>query len=1033
MGGGNGQKAKMARERNLDKQKAGSKGSQLEANKKAMSIQCKVCMQTFICTTSEVKCREHAEAKHPKSDAVWFIMDPNIMKLLEEDEDETMHSGADVEAFQAALNRDIGGDISTSQPSDSSSEHDAKSVEQQHHQEQQSSAMETKQHVPNADNQQQKGDVLQEPTHPPVLQKKFQDDIKQELVEQAPVQTPHSIGVQSSEQNPTPKSEPDKMQISDVDSQFLNFQKIGNQQTAGTDQAGNQKNSKQIPFVLLLPALKPHLDKDREMQLQTLFNKLRKNEIAKDQFVRLMRNIVGDQSGSNQSQLQSQAGRQNNVRMPAGISAAQFPDPHHFVLHPRGSISSEPSRNPPSAVQLQTDSSIVNSQKSKAVEWQPDSLGMQASQVHSSNTSIVNQERERSSISMQGQNKQQQHVHFPPASFPMYGSGGGNYNPYPGTKVSTPGPSVKPQPHDQQTRQISHHQNMGVTQVGGPPHNMISTPKFERQNSANDPSRVHGGSVSHYTNKSAVQQNSVPWQAPPNREQSPAPFSSVNYVKPGSLEQAGEQQNKPQLLSPQVLPPAPVEQGNAISGNLKDQSLDKQSSKVVFSTSAGMVPPNSVSPSIATQLDPNGQVSSRNPSVASPAGVSARTPPKKPSVGQKKPFEALGSSPPASSKKQKVSGAFSDQSIEQLNDVTAVSGVNLREEEEQLFSGTKEDSRVSEASRRVVQEEEERLILQKIPMQKKLREIMAKCGLKNIGNDVGRCLSLCVEERMRGLISNLIRLSKQRVDAEKPRHQTLITSDVRQQIMTMNRKAREEWEKRQAEAEKLQNVNDPEGENGVEGDKEKDEGRVKSVKANKEEDDKMRTTAANVAARAAVGGDDMLSKWQLMAEQARQKREVGMEGASSSQSVKDANRNPQSPSGRNVKENLEAEKRSPAVASSASGAVRKFGRNQAIVPQTKVVRTITVKDVMAVLEREPQMSRSTLIYQLYERISHLQQLTTHLKNSRGKKWHTPEQPAKCLTCKLYISENFSRHDEMTNTKQPNVLHLQGVSNRSSSS
>uniref|UniRef100_A0A803PEF9 Uncharacterized protein n=1 Tax=Cannabis sativa TaxID=3483 RepID=A0A803PEF9_CANSA len=65
MGGGNGQKAKMAREKNIEKAKA---GSQLEANKKAMSIQCKVCMQTFMCTTSEVKCREHAEAKHPKSD-----------------------------------------------------------------------------------------------------------------------------------------------------------------------------------------------------------------------------------------------------------------------------------------------------------------------------------------------------------------------------------------------------------------------------------------------------------------------------------------------------------------------------------------------------------------------------------------------------------------------------------------------------------------------------------------------------------------------------------------------------------------------------------------------------------------------------------------------------------------------------------------------------------------------------------------------------------------------------------------------------
>lgn len=33
-------------------------------------LQCKVCMQTFMCTTSEVKCREHAEAKHPKSDVV---------------------------------------------------------------------------------------------------------------------------------------------------------------------------------------------------------------------------------------------------------------------------------------------------------------------------------------------------------------------------------------------------------------------------------------------------------------------------------------------------------------------------------------------------------------------------------------------------------------------------------------------------------------------------------------------------------------------------------------------------------------------------------------------------------------------------------------------------------------------------------------------------------------------------------------------------------------------------------------------------
>ncbi|CAN6539810.1 unnamed protein product [Malus baccata var. baccata] len=78
MGGGNGQKSKMARQRNMDKQKNAAKGSQLESNKKSMTIQCKVCMQVFICTTSEVKCREHAEAKHPKSDV--YTCFPHLQK-----------------------------------------------------------------------------------------------------------------------------------------------------------------------------------------------------------------------------------------------------------------------------------------------------------------------------------------------------------------------------------------------------------------------------------------------------------------------------------------------------------------------------------------------------------------------------------------------------------------------------------------------------------------------------------------------------------------------------------------------------------------------------------------------------------------------------------------------------------------------------------------------------------------------------------------------------------------------------------------
>ncbi|KAK7847216.1 suppressor of glycerol defect protein 1 [Quercus suber] len=119
------------------------------------------------------------------------------------------------------------------------------------------------------------------------------------------------------------------------------------------------------------------------------------------------------------------------------------------------------------------------------------------------------------------------------------------------------------------------------------------------------------------------------------------------------------------------------------------------------------------------------------------------------------------------------------------------------------------------------------------------------------------------------------RMNTERVDIEKPRHRTVVTSDVQQQIMTMNRKAREEWEKKQAEVEKLRRLNDPEGNNGVNGDKEKDDGRGKSLK----------------------------------------KREGGVD-TSGSQPSKDVSRKPLSTSGR--KDNQEIEKRANAALVAAS-------------------------------------------------------------------------------------------------------------------
>ncbi|KAK4481544.1 hypothetical protein RD792_012445 [Penstemon davidsonii] len=882
-------------------------------------------------------------------------MDPNIMKFLEEDEDETMHSGADVDAFTAELNRDIEGNSSTSQhPSDSESAALSQGSSQAASQflpqwqtsghdgvvnfqsgqdfmfaeqkDQYPSQMEQQQHDTDSLNPKEDGssDVFNPFRHNPSVdtcpdpQKDDQNTFtaSQPVSEQTsaeqlvPTQKPdhepksgggsklqkfqntsgqQSTAIGSNEYQPMATELNDQQLFStgkenqqtsmgfsnDQATATLNQHSAGagmNSQQALTSGMNNQqagtslKLNKQVPFGMLLPIIQPQLDKDRAMQLHTLYFKLKKNEISKDGFVRHMRSIVGDHM------LKMAVYKlQNQILKTVVSTSAELTNP-----------TSESSTGKPREVDNQGDP--------------------QAVQVGQMSTSSLSQERKHPVPMTQGLNKQQ-HMHFPQTSFPTYGSAGSSYSPFSTTNVAS-STSLRPQPHDLHMRLASTHQNMTSSHLGPTAHAMNTK-------------KMQAGTPTHTNSNTAMQQNSVQWPSSTSKEQNIGVSSSMNYVKQEPVDQPG---------------------------NMEDEFFEMHSSRL------GFMPPTSMS-------------NTRMPSLPSSIGPS-KAPPKKPLVSQKKPMEVPGSSPPPSSKKQKVSGGFLDQSIEQLNDVTAVSGVNLREEEEQLFSGSKEDSRVSEASRRVVQEEEERLILHKIPLQKKVVEIMAKSGLKSMSNDVERCLSLCVEERMRGLIANLIRLSKQRVDIEKPRHRTIITSDIRQQIMTINRKAHEEWEKKQAETEKSQKQIDPESGAGVDGDKEKDETRSKSVKANKEEDDKMRTTAANVAVRAATGVGDMLSRWQLMIE-AKQKQ-GGSDTSSGFQLGKDVARKPLQTSTKNTRENQEPDKRDPAAAFNTPASIRKVGRNQVVMPG--VARSITVKDVIAILEREPQMSKSTLIYRLYDKI-----------------------------------------------------------------
>ncbi|PWA35604.1 Histone-fold [Artemisia annua] len=373
-----------------------------------------------------------------------------------------------------------------------------------------------------------------------------------------------------------------------------------------------------------------------------------------------------------------------------------------------------------STLQSSDASALPADQRPRLLERQSDSHGGQASHASNANVSAINYHQ---------QQLQQQHMNLPQPSLPTYGNTGGNFHPSASTNMDKPTPSYKNQSHGLQMRQ-------------GPVNPAMATHAMS-QHDLNDMKRLHGGGHAHFTSNSALQQNSGHWQASMHKDQ--GLMSSNPYAKSDSEDQMNDQQHRSRLSTPDGL-----EHATRGPGSSKHDTFEEMFSRIG---------------SITAQLERQNAAAAANSSLAS--GGNAKTPPKKPIVGQKKPLEA-----PVNplSKKQKVVGEFADQSIEKLNDVTAVSGVNLR-----------------------------------------------------------------------------------RVNLERPRHRAVITSDVRKQIMSMNQKAREEWEKKQADVEKFQRADE----------------------VNKEQDDKMRTQAANVAHEQAVGGDDMLSNWQLMAEQAHQTREGG--------------------------------------------------------------------------------------------------------------------------------------------------------------
>lgn len=153
--------------------------------------------------------------------------------------------------------------------------------------EQHSSLTDLKQHGSGSENQLQKIESSQELNCLPLQHKQSQDNFPQQQTEQNNPHISQTMSIQNSEKGPAVGQEPDRTQDPNSLSQYLRSQKMNNQQAGATGQANNAlKNSKQVPFAMLLPVIEPLLDKDRAMQLRTLYNRLKVNPGYQSLYIR---------------------------------------------------------------------------------------------------------------------------------------------------------------------------------------------------------------------------------------------------------------------------------------------------------------------------------------------------------------------------------------------------------------------------------------------------------------------------------------------------------------------------------------------------------------------------------------------------------------------------------------------------------------------------------------------------------------------------------------------------------------------------
>ncbi|XP_078155203.1 transcription initiation factor TFIID subunit 4b-like [Carex rostrata] len=391
--------------------------------------------------------------------------------------------------------------------------------------------------------------------------------------------------------------------------------KMTNPQAQGVNPVSASKKTEKvaaaptIPFHLLMPILRPHLDKDRDMQLQQNFSKLRSGEVSKEDFLKVIRNIVGDK-------LLRQAAHTVHLQLqPEATKPATSLSTKSSTSTSTGATSNF---NPSSARSTNPNQYSLRSQATSQ-QFYPG--GFQAAKkVPLGQSPSPTQLQIKSKLEPKGQQ-----------SIP--------------NRPSMVSPSMQ-----KPTRPLHQHGWHDThTTIG------MFAPSFPRPGNPTPSLRTPTSQSQGRGPGQVSQQN---WR---NVKTTFGPSYVTNKqpetVGVGTLQQkqtmgAGPAPTRDEFLG-KLLPQRGHGPGTGITGPACQ----------VLGTGPQM-----------TRAEFNMPRASSGPQYPLPGLTKA--PSMKPYVGQKKPVEAYTS--PPTSKKQKTGGAFLDQSIEKLNDVAAVSGVNLR-------------------------------------------------------------------------------------------------------------------------------------------------------------------------------------------------------------------------------------------------------------------------------------------------------------------------------------------------------------------